>query len=94
MDKFKLISEWYVYSLFNQTNLKVVKKKTNKLKYKEVNQQFLYTRNLAPPGPFSSCSLRSHQCGGVCQVEVSLTFFLIHTDARQTDRMQLYKYRY
>ena len=26
------------------------------------------------PPPYSSCSLRSHQCGGVCQVEVSLTF--------------------
>ena len=29
--------------------------------------------------PNSSCSLRSHQCGGVCQVEASLTLFL-HTD--------------
>ena len=36
--------------------------------------------------PHSSCSLRSHQCGGVCQVDVALTLkkIVIYTD-RQTE---------
>ena len=41
--------------------------------------------------PYSSCSLRLHQCGGVCQVEVLSTFWPTYT---QTLRIQLYIYRY
>jgi hypothetical protein len=42
--------------------------------------------------PHSSCSLRSHQCGGSCQVEVALTLFLIQT-YKHIYKTQLYIYR-
>jgi hypothetical protein len=46
--------------------------------------------------PYPSCLLCSHQCGGLCEVEVSLIFVENGTgwETGQTNRMQLYNIRW